>query len=324
VAGCGQADRKPVDVPSLRAAPGHVGVSVQENLLHDRGYARIVGRVFDTITPENELKWDKVEPERGKFDFQAGDAVVAFARQHGQRVRGHTLVWHNQLPGWLAADDLDRRELTAVLRRHISREVGRYRGEIAEWDVVNEAVDDRGKLRRDIWLEKLGPAYIAMAFRFAHEADPKARLVLNDYGAEGMGPKADTVYRLVKALKQVGAPIDAVGFETHVDTTPIPGFVANLRRFAALGVEVELTEVDVRLRDGHGPGALREQAAAYRRIVEGCRAVPACREIVFWGLDDADSWVPGAYPNFGDATLLDGDLHPKPAFGAVRKALLRG
>jgi endo-1,4-beta-xylanase len=280
--------------------------------------------VFDTVTPENEMKWDTIEPDQGKFDFAAADRVVAFARANGQRARGHTLVWHQQLPGWLAAEDFDRKQLTAVLREHIRKVVGRFRGRVAEWDVVNEAVDDKGKLRRDIWLEKLGPAYVAMAFRFAHQADPEARLVLNDYGAEGMGPKADTIYRLVKALKEVRAPVDAVGFETHVDTTPIPGFVDNLRRFAALGVDVELTEVDVRLHHGHGPGALREQAAAYRRIVDGCRAVPACREIVFWGLDDADSWVPGAYPNFGDATLLDGDLHPKPAFEAVRKALLRG
>lgn len=324
MAACGHGSRKPTDVPSLRDAQVHVGVSVMAGLLGDRGYARTVGRVFDTITPENELKWDTVEPERGTFAFDGADRVVAFARAHGQRVRGHTLVWQSQLPGWLAADHLDRRALTAVLRAHIRTVVGRYRGRIAEWDVVNEAIDDKGRLRRDIWSQTLGPGYIAMAFRFAHQADPKARLVYNDIGTDGMVPKADTVYRLVKALKRVGAPIDAVGFETHVDTRPIPGFVENLRRFAALGVDVELTEVDVRLADGHDAGALRAQATAYRRIVDGCRAVPACREIVFWGLDDADSWVPGAYPDFGDATLLDGDLHPKPAFYAVREGLLRG
>lgn len=290
----------------------------------DHGYADAVGRLFDTVTPENELKWDAVHPEPDSYDFERGDKVVDFAREHGQRVRGHTLVWHNQSPGWLAAGHYDRRELIEVLHDHIRRVVGHYRGRVAEWDVVNEAIADDGSLRHSIWRDTIGVQYIAMAFRFAHEADPGARLVYNDYGIEGPGRKADVVYLLVKALKDRGVPIDAVGFQTHVMPRPIPGFVKNLKRFAALGVDVELTEVDVRLRDGHGAAALRDQAAAYRRIVEDCRAVPACGTIVFWGLDDADSWVPKAYPHFGDATLLDDELHAKPAFAAVRDALLRG
>jgi endo-1,4-beta-xylanase len=265
-----------------------------------------------------------VHPDRDKFDFGKADKIVDFARAHGQRVRGHTLVWHNQSPGWLAAGHYDRKQLIAVLHEHIAKVVGHYRGRIAEWDVVNEAIADDGSLRHSIWRDVIGVQYIAMAFRFAHEADPGARLVYNDYGIEAPGRKADIVYLLVKALKDRGVPIDAVGFQTHVDTRPIPGFAKNLARFAALGVDVELTEVDVRLRDGHGEAALRDQAEAYRRIVRSCRAVPRCREIVFWGLDDANSWIPDAYPHFGDATLLDRDLHAKPAFGAVREALLRG
>ena len=322
--GCGGSDRTAPDVPPLRGGDLHAGVAVRADLLDDSGYAEAVGRLYDTVTPENELKWDAVHPERDSYDFDAAERIVDFARRHDQRVRGHTLVWHNQLPGWLAAEKFDRAELIDVLREHIQRVVGHFRGRIAEWDVVNEAVDDAGGLRHDIWEDTIGPAYIPMAFRFAHEADPQARLVYNDYGAEGRGQKADDVFRLVKALKDRDVPIDAVGLQTHVDTKPIPGFVENLKRFAALGVDIELTEVDVRLPDDHGAPALDEQARAYRRIVEGCRAVAACHTIVFWGLDDADSWVPGAYPGFGDATLFDGDLKAKPAYGAVREALLRG
>jgi endo-1,4-beta-xylanase len=324
LAGCGRAQRAAPDVEPMRGGPLHVGVSVQAGLLDDHGYAEAVGRLFDTVTPENELKWDAVEPDRDHYSFSAADRIVGFAAAHGERVRGHTLVWHNQLPSWLGPLGGHRVELERVLRDHIRTVVGRYRGRIAEWDVVNEAVSDSGGLRSDVWLDTLGPGYIALAFQAAHAADPGARLVYNDYGAEGRGPKADAVYALVKGLKAEGVPIDAVGFQTHVTVAPIPGFVENLRRFAALGVKVELTEVDVRLPDRPRATALARQAEAYRRIVEACRAVSACDEIVLWGLDDADSWVPGAYPGFGDATLLDAKLRPKPAYAAVREALLRG
>lgn len=308
----------------LRGGGLHLGVSVRGDLLGDAGYERTVGQVFDTVTPENELKWDAVHPDPDKYEFGPAEKIVDFARAHGQRVRGHTLVWHNQSPGWLAAGHYDRNALIGVLRDHIHEVVGHFRGRIAEWDVVNEAIADDGSLRHSIWRDTIGVQYIAMAFRFAHEADPAAKLVYNDYGAEGLERKTKIVYLLVKALRDRHVPIDAVGFQTHVGLKPIPGFVKNLRRFAALGVDVELTEVDVRLPDNHDQRALREQATAYRRIVEGCRAVPACHEIVFWGLDDEDSWVPDAYPGHGDATLLDADLHSKPAYDAVREALLRG
>jgi endo-1,4-beta-xylanase len=312
-------------VSPLRGGDLRVGVSVRSDLLGDDGYAKTVARAVDTVTPENELKWDAVHPDPDKYEFGPAEKIVDFAREHDQRVRGHTLVWHNQSPGWLAAGHYDRRELIDVLREHIQHVVGHFRGRIAEWDVVNEAIADDGSLRHSIWRDTIGVQYIAMAFRFAHQADPAAKLVYNENGAEAPGRKARTVYLLVKALKDRGVPIDAVGFQTHVANKPIDRFARNLRRFAALGVDVELTEVDVRQSDCEDDeDEPRRQAAAYRRIVEACRAVRACREIVFWGLDDADSWITDADDGFSDATLLDGDLHPKPAYDAVREALLRG
>jgi len=263
------------------------------------------------VTPENELKWETVEPEHGQFDFSAGDRIVAWAAKHGLAVRGHTLVWHNQLPDGVKASDL---------REHITGEVEHYRGKIHEWDVVNEAMGDDGKLRPDLFLAGLGPAYIADAFRWAHAADPTAKLFYNDYGIEGLGPKSDAVYAMVKALLARGVPIDGVGFQTHVDTSAIPDFAANLRRFAALGLDVELTETEVRLGNSQ-PDPLHTQAVAYERIVAACRAVPRCTRITFWGLDDRDSFAPHAYPGFGRATLFDSSLKPKPAFFAVRRTL---
>jgi len=295
---------------------------VQASLLDDHGYAITIAHAFSAVTPENEMKWAAIEPKAGKFDFGPADRIVDFAKSHGLRVRGHTLVWHNQNPGWLTPKHpLSRAQLMAALRQHIDEVVGHYRGQVFQWDVVNEALGDDLRLRRDVWLDGLGPGYIPLAFRLAHAADPNAELFYNDYGAEGAGPKADAVYRLVRSLKQQGAPIGGIGLQGHVTAVPIPGLKANLERFAALGLDIVLSEVDVRLRGKPDSAALRRQADAYAAIGRACAAVPRCRGIVVWGLDDDDSWIPQAFGGFGSATLFDGDLHPKPAFYALRRAL---
>jgi endo-1,4-beta-xylanase len=311
--GDGRHDRPVRELPKLGPLSG---VAVRADLLGDDGYAAAVTR-FGSVTPENELKWEVSEPDKGRYDFAAADRIVDFARDHGMAVRGHALVWHLQNPGWLG--DLSAGELRAALRDHIRTLMQRYAGRIGEWDVVNEAVADTGALRHSIWLDKLGPGYIALAFRLAHEADPRAKLFYNDYGAEGEGTKADAVHRLVAGLRRQGVPIDGIGLQAHVDTKPPPGYAANIARFAKLGLRVELTEIDVRTKDDDA-AARRAQAEQYARLVDGCRP---CTRFTVWGLDDADSWVPDAYPGFGHATLLDDDLRPKPAFDAFRAALLR-
>ena len=289
------------------------GVAVRADRLDDAGYAAAL-TAFGSVTPENELKWEISEPDDGRYDFGPADSIVSFATRHGMAVRGHTLVWHLQNPGWL--DDLSPAELRAALADHIRTLMRRYAGRIGEWDVVNEAVADSGRLRRSIWLDKLGPGYIALAFRLARAADPRAKLFYNDYGAEGEGTKADAVYRLVARLVREGVPIDGIGLQGHVDTTTPPGYAQNVARFARLGLRVELTELDVRTQGDEAAA----QAQQYARMVDGCGP---CARFTVWGLDDADSWVPDAYPGFGNATLLDDDLRPKPAFGAFRTALLR-
>lgn len=317
LAGCG--DRAaPSGVEPLPRSPVLPGVALRADRLDDAGYAAAAARLFGSVTPENEMKWQSTEPEPGQFSFAAGDAVADFAREHGLRVRGHALVWHLQLPDWV-------RGTAAELRRHIDGVMGHYRGRVAQWDVVNEALSDNGRFRDSPFLRGLGPAYIAQAFRFARAADPAAQLAYNDYGAESPDtPKGRALYRLVEGLKKLGAPLDVVGFQTHVDTRPVPGFERQLRRIAALGVDVELTEVDVKLPADASDADLRAQAVAYARIVGACRAVPRCTGITFWGLDDGDSWIPEFFPGKGHALLLDADLRPKPAYAAVREALLRG
>lgn len=317
-AGCGDSQGIAPEVAPLTGGPVLAGVAIRADRLGDEGYAQAAGRLFGSVTPENELKWDATEPEPGRFDFEAADEIVAFAAERDQRVRGHALVWHQQLPAWVTGS-------LAQMRRHIEGLAGRYRGRMAQWDVVNEALGDRGGLRDTPFLRAIGEGYIARAFTIARRADPQARLAYNDYGAESPAtPKGQALYRLVGALKGQRVPIDVVGFQTHADLRPIPGFERQLRRIAALGVDVELTEVDVRLPVKATPADLRAQAVAYRRIVEACRAVPRCRAITFWGLDDGDSWIPRFFPGRGNALLLDAQLRPKPAYEAVRQALLRG
>jgi endo-1,4-beta-xylanase len=311
--GCGGGGHEDRPVRTLPKLGPLAGVAVRADRLGDAGYAAAL-TAFGSVTPENELKWEVTEPDRGRYDFGPADRIVGFATRQGMAVRGHVLVWHLQNPPWL--DDLTPAQLRAALADHIRTLMRRYAGRIGEWDVVNEAVADDGRLRHSVWLDKLGPGYVALAFRIAHQADPKAKLFYNDYGAEGEGTKADAVSRLVAGLKRHGVPIDGVGLQGHVDTAPPLGYARNVARFAKLGLRVELTELDVRTK-GDEPEA---QAAQLARLVDGCAP---CTRFTVWGLDDADSWVPGAYPGFGHATLLDEQLRPKPAFDAFRAALLR-
>jgi endo-1,4-beta-xylanase len=311
--GSGHANRPVRELPNLGPL---AGVAVRADLLADQGYAAAL-TAFGSVTPENELKWETVEPQRGQFDFDAADRIVDFAQQNGMAVRGHTLVWHLQNPGWL--NDLSPAELKQALADHIRTVMQHYAGRIGEWDVVNEAVADNGKPRQSLWLRRLGIGYIALAFRLAHAADPQAKLFYNDYGAEGKGLKSDAVYALVATLKRAKVPIDGVGLQAHVDTKPPPGYEQNIQRFAKLGLRVELTEMDVRVKTDDA-AARAAQADQYAHLVDGCKP---CARFTVWGLDDADSWVPQAYPGYGHATLLDADLRPKPAFDAFRRALLR-
>lgn len=307
-------ERDAPDVAPLRVAGDRFsGVAVRADRLGDDGYRETARRVFGRVTPENELKWEVVHPERGRYDF----GPVAKVAEVGP-MRGHTLVWHLQNPAWLEQGSFSRDELIAIMRDHIFTVMRRLRN-VREWDVVNEAVSDEGPLRDSVWLRGIGPDYIDLAFRFAREADPDARLYYNDYGAEGAGTKSRAVLALLRRLRARGVPVDGVGLQGHVDTKPIPAFDATLDAYVALGLDVVFTEVDVRV-DPDAPD-LDAQAAQYARMGRACVARPRCRGFVVWGVSDAESWVPEAYPGQGDALLFDDDLRPKPAYDALRRAL---
>jgi endo-1,4-beta-xylanase len=297
-----------------------LGTAVRSDAVRrNRAYRQLVAAQFSSVTPENEMKWDAVEPSRGEFEFDAADDIVARAREAGQKVRGHTLVWHAQVPGWVK--ELGPRELRQAMREHIRRVVEHFRDDVGVWDVVNEPISDRGGLRPSVFRRRLGPGFIEDAFRTARTADPDAKLYLNEIGAESVNPKSDRLYEIVRGLKARGVPIDGVGFQAHANLDGLPDdFVANMRRFRALGLDVAITEADVALKMPPSAEDLRRQASIYRRIVRSCLAVD-CRSLTFWGFTDGRSWISETQAGMGAATLLDDQLRPKPAFRAVQRAL---
>lgn len=316
------------DSPTLRELAArlgiHVGSAVSYNALTtDTQYAQILGQQFSAITPENEMKWVSIEAQRGVYTFGQADAEVHFAEQHDQLVRGHNLVWNSQLPDWLTGGTFTNEQLKDILRQHIFTEVSHFRGKIWQWDVVNEPFNEDGTLKSTMWLNALGPDYIADALRWAHEADPHAKLFLNDFNIEGIGPKSDGMYALVKSLKEQGVPIDGVGFETHLDlqfSLP-PEIKENFQRFAALGLQVDITEMDVRMFVPATPDQLAAQASVYAQLMQDCIAVRSCVDFTIWEYTDKYSWVPGFFTGEGAADIYDENFNPKPAYAALIDAL---
>jgi endo-1,4-beta-xylanase len=320
----GGADAKPLPGTPLRELAKRrgleIGTAVRADVLkRNRAYREIVAAQFSTVTPENEMKWDFIEPSRGEFNFDPADEIVDKAREAGQKVRGHTLIWWFQLPDWMK--ELDPAQVRAATREHIRRVMGHYEKDVGVWDAVNEPITDRGRVRRSVFEQALGPDFIADAFRTAHTADPDAKLYLNEIGAEGINPKSNRLYEVVRDLKARGVPIDGVGFQTHTNLKGLPpDFVANMRRFKALGLDVAITEADVALKLPASDADLLKQAKIYARIVRSCLAVQ-CSSLTFWGFTDGRSWIPETQAGMGAATLLDEELRPKPAFFAVQRAL---
>ncbi|WP_431683963.1 non-reducing end alpha-L-arabinofuranosidase family hydrolase [Kitasatospora sp. KL5] len=287
----------------------YFGTAVAAGRLGDSTYSTILDREFNMITPENEMKWDAIEPSRGSFNFGAADSIVSHASAHGQRMRGHTLVWHSQLPNWVGSIN-DANTLRSVMNNHITQEMAHYKGKIYAWDVVNEAFADggSGQHRSSVFQNVLGNGFIEEAFRTARNTDSSAKLCYNDYNIENWtDAKTQGVYRMVKDFKSRGVPIDCVGFQSHFGAGgPPASFQTTLSSFAALGVDVQITELDI----------AQASASAYDNAVKDCLAVARCTGITVWGIRDSDSWRTGE-----NALLFDNSGNKKPAYNAVLTAL---
>ncbi|MFE1590779.1 endo-1,4-beta-xylanase [Streptomyces sp. NPDC058737] len=289
----------------------YFGTAVAASHLGEADYTATLDREFSSVTPENEMKWDATEPSRGTFTFTSADRIVDHALSQGMDVRGHTLVWHSQLPSWVGS--LGASDLRTAMKDHINGLMGHYKGEIHSWDVVNEAFQDGGSgaRRSSPFQDRLGDGFIEEAFRTARAADPAAKLCYNDYNTDGVNAKSNAVYNMVKDFKSRGVPIDCVGFQSHFNSnSPVPSdYRQNLQRFADLGVDVQITELDI---EGSGSA----QAADYTKVVEACLAVDRCTGMTVWGVTDKYSWRSSGTP-----LLFDGNYQEKPAYDAVLSAL---
>ncbi|OEJ97341.1 endo-1,4-beta-xylanase [Streptomyces thermolilacinus] len=286
----------------------YFGTAIASGKLGDSTYTTIAAREFDSVTAENEMKIDATEPQQGQFNFTAADRVYNWAVQNGKQVRGHTLAWHSQQPGWM--QNLSGSALRQAMINHINGVMAHYKGKIAQWDVVNEAfADGTSGARRDSNLQRTGNDWIEVAFRTARAADPAAKLCYNDYNVENWNwAKTQAMYAMVRDFKQRGVPIDCVGFQAHFNSgSPYDSnFRTTLQSFAALGVDVAITELDIQ---GASP-------TTYANVTNDCLAVPRCLGITVWGVRDTDSWRAEQTP-----LLFNGDGSKKPAYTSVLNAL---
>ena len=361
--GCGRpgAPPPPVSAPTTLkdafAGVFVVGAAINDRQSSGRDVAgdTVIARHFDTISPENVMKWESIEPRPGEFAFDAADRYVAFGERHGMTVIGHTLVWHNQTPRWVFEDSAgkpaSRDTLIARMRSHIFAVVGRYKGRIRGWDVVNEAVAENGSLRQSPWLRIIGPEYIAMAFQFAHQADPGAELHYNDFSVEAPAKRAGIV-RLVRSLREQGVPITAIGMQEHqkLDWPTTGAIDSAIVELASTGLRLMVTELDVDpLPSNRGQRTevveqeLQRTGAAdpyraglpdsvqltlARRYGDIVRVYLAHRDVIsrmtFWGVADGDSWL-NNFPVRGRTNhplLFDRRGMPKPAFDTVLHAAI--
>ncbi|MGW4382216.1 endo-1,4-beta-xylanase [Kitasatospora sp. NPDC004531] len=319
--GSGPAGAAGTTLRDLAEAKGsYFGTAITQSNLNTPALTAVAGTQFDMVTPGNEMKWDTTESSANNFNFGPGDQIVSFAKAHSMRVRGHTLVWHSQLPSWVS--NLPTGQVKAAMENHITTEATHYKGQLYAWDVVNEPFNEDGSLRTSVFYNAMGADYIADALRTARAADPNAKLYLNDYNIEGLNAKSDAMYQLVSSLKSQGVPIDGVGLESHFIVGQVPSSMkANIQRFAALGLDVAITELDDRMQTPASAANLAQQATDYATVIGNCLAVSRCVGVSQWGVGDADSWIPGAFSGYGAATMYDNNYLPKSAYNAAVTAL---
>jgi endo-1,4-beta-xylanase len=299
------------------------------------GFEDALARNFNSLTIENHLKMCFVQEKEGEFNFTDADTMVELAEKHNMEVRGHTLIWYTCVPEWLENRTLTRNEAIEIMRMHITTVMQHYKGRIQTWDVVNEPFEPDGRLRKNIWQQAIGDDYIALAFQFAHEADPTARLILNEFDTETINAKSNAVYQLARDLRLSGVPIDGIGMQMHIALGEVVeggiidpvSFENNIRRLGQLGLKVEITEMDVAHQGVPTEDRMRQLAGHYYQIFAICIKWKAfCDSFTTWGVFDGETWLrsPDFYNNPEVAPLLlDDQMKPKLAYTALLDVLAR-
>lgn len=323
-------ERVPLRVLAERKGFGIGAAATLGPIRKDENYQRILSQEFNQLVTENEMKFQRLQPEQGRFEFSKADEIIEFARSRDMRVFGHTLVWQRGLADWLKAGEWTREELLELLHDHINTTVSHYRGKVYAWDVVNEALAPDASLRDLIWLRGIGPEYIDLSFQWAREADPEARLFYNEYDGSGWGEsaktKVDALYNLLAGLLERGIPLDGVGLQMHIGLDKPPsyeGLKQTLERLSELGIEIQITETDIRLGDSSDSFSekLAQQAKVYGDLIRACLDVERCQGFWFWGVTDRYTWVNGITGTPEDPLIFDRFYQPKPAYDAIAREL---
>ncbi len=355
------AERAPASAPKVTLKEALkdqflIGAALNEDQFSERDArgAALIKAHFNTITPENVLKWESVHPSPGKYNFEPGDRYVSFGKANHMCVIGHTLVWHHQTPDWVFQDErgkpLDREALLKRMRDHIQTVVEHYKGKIHGWDVVNEALDEEGGMRSTSWFKIIGDDYIQKAFEFAHEADPNAELYYNDFALENEAKRKGAL-DLIRKLKAAHVPISGIGLQNHdkLDWPTTDQLEATIEAFSATGLKVMITELDVDVLPAVAPGGSADLAV---KVAEGGDLNPYPKglpesvqeslarryadlfgvfvkhhdkiaRVTFWGVTDGDSWL-NNWPVRGRSSyplLFGRDGTPKPAFDAIIRSM---
>ncbi len=294
----------------------------------------IVASEFSAITPANAMKMNIIQPTQGVFDFVDADALYAWATENGMEFRGHPLVWHTQTPAWLTDTEFTRDEMIDIMYAHIDALVGRYVGKFPYWDVVNEAVeseDGAWGFRSTVWHDRIGDDFMDLAFHRARAADPDAILLYNDYNSSVAGSgKADYVFEMIKAMRERGVPVDAVGLQNHwyieadgnLEGMPdVAKIRETMAKYESIGVEVHVTEFDIRIGVPLSAEKEQHQTKLFGDVLQACIDAPNCSHLTVWGLSDIDSWVPSTFPEMDFAHLFDRNFTAKAGYHAMTDVL---
>lgn len=287
---------------------------------------------FNAVVAENEMKFDATEPSRDNFNFTKGDKLVTYAKANGMRVRGHALAWHSQVPGWVSNGNFSKTELLSILKNHIEKVVGHYKGDVHEWDVVNEAINDNSthgwRSDNSVWYQTIGPEFIDSAFVWAHAADPDAELCYNDYAIEwgtASGSKAGFLLEQVDKWLAAGIPITCVGTQTHIEIshTSTPNNIKNLaKELAKRGLRLNITELDIGFPNGSSQtqADYEAQGKLYRQFMDVFLESSNMGEFMIWGVSDKYSWLDGQQGKT-NGLIYDRSFEAKPAYDSLMASL---
>ena len=307
-----------------------IGTAANPGILQNNAaYANVVKTEYNLITPGNAMKMDALQPTEGTFTYTDADSLVNFAKANSMKVHGHVFVWHSQYPGWLNSKTQNRATFLPIMENHIKNVAQHFGADIWAWDVVNEAIEDNGTLRSSIWSNSIGSDFIDQAFIYARQYTAAGtKLIYNDYNVETINVKSNYMYNMVQSMKARNIPIDAVGLQMHIHVWDAPTYEqvrANIARFAALGVEVHITEMDVALGTTYPalPTAaeLDYQKQIYGYITKACLDTPGCTVLTTWGVSDGDSWLNGFLGDYEHPMLFDRSYAKKPAYYGVSDQL---